>query len=63
MATQPCFMCEAVTAQWVLWANWRWDTVRFFCDNDCLRRWLERCRDDVYWDVVRERQGAKEEAP
>lgn len=25
---------------WVMWANWR-GNVMYFCDDDCLRRWLE----------------------
>jgi hypothetical protein len=51
MTAQVCCMCEALTAQWVLWANWRGD-LRHFCDDDCLRRWLERCLDEVYVDVM-----------
>jgi hypothetical protein len=39
-------MCEAVTAQWVLWANWRGDLYTF-CANDCLARWLKRSLDEA----------------
>jgi len=52
MTARPCCMCERLTVQWVCWINWRCEPMRFFCDNDCLRRWLDRCLDETYVDVM-----------
>jgi hypothetical protein len=61
MAAKPCFMCEALEVQWVLWANWRGD-LRHFCDDECLRQWLDRCLDEVSMDAMSAcRQDAAEE--
>jgi len=52
-------MCEAFATFWVLWMNARGEAY-FFCDNDCLREWLERNLDDVgreiRWEMAQMRE-------
>jgi hypothetical protein len=55
MGAKSCFMCESLAKQWVLWANWRGD-LRHFCENDCLRRWLECCLGEASVDAIDARE-------
>jgi len=46
----PCFMCEAVTPNWVLWSNARGETY-YFCDSDCLSQWIKRQLRDIAMEI------------
>ena len=35
-----CCTCEAITAHYVVWGASHVEEVLYFCDNDCLMRWL-----------------------
>src|SRR5262245_29083577 len=47
-----CYICGAHTPHWVKWSNWS-GVEHWFCDNDCLARWLGRLEDEAL-NIVRE---------
>lgn len=51
-----CEMCEALTVRWIQWSNCL-GLTHFFCDGDCLGRWLERTRRDVCYEIAQEYLG------
>ena len=55
-----CVMCEAITPCWVRWSNSR-EEAWYFCDSECLVRWVERGREDIAREIVLECRQIHEE--
>ena len=51
-----CKTCGHASRTWTRWSNWTHSTVYYFCDNDCLRQWINSFREDVMREVIAECQ-------